>query len=263
MQRVDNQASARERGTALSAAASVTGHDNSGPILEFYREFAKAEQCVVAGSVRLAVDGNIYNSMAFIGPDGEMLAAYHKTNLTVGEIEEGLRSGGGAVVVDSPVGRLGGVICFDLDFETLRDEYIALRPEILTFSTMYQGGLAQALWAYACRSYLVSALPFLGGGIIDPCGRPMQLTDEYNKPAIATINLDYVIVHLDYNREKFPDILRKYNDEIIIDIPAHVGSAMISSRSEDVSAADIVREFELELLDDYFARSKLANARNR
>jgi hypothetical protein len=213
MQRVDNQASARERGTALSAAASVTGHDNSGPILEFYREFAKAEQCVVAGSVRLAVDGNIYNSMAFIGPDGEMLAAYHKTNLTVGEIEEGLRSGGGAVVVDSPVGRLGGVICFDLDFETLRDEYIALRPEILTFSTMYQGGLAQA------RSYLVSALPFLGGGIIDPCGRPMQLTDEYNKPAIATINLDYVIVHLDYNREKFPDILRKYNDEIIMTYP--------------------------------------------
>jgi hypothetical protein len=89
----------------------------------------------------------------------------------------------------------------------------------LTFSTMCQGGLAQALWAYACRSYLVSALPFLGGGIIDPCGRPMQLTDEYNKPAIATINLDYVIVHLDYNREKFPDILRKYNDEIIMTYP--------------------------------------------
>jgi hypothetical protein len=101
------------------------------------------------------------------------------------------------------------------------------------------------------------------GGIVDPFGRPVKLSDEYTPAPMARINLDCVMVHLDFNREKFPAIARKYREEVRIDIPPHVGPALIFSDSDARSAADIAREFELEMLDDYFARMVDANARNR
>lgn len=235
-----------------------------GELLALYREFAASERCHVAGSVKLREGDSIYNSLCFIGPDGRILGAYHKTYLTRGEIEEdGLRSGSGAVAVDTEIGRLGGIICFDLNFESLRRQYRALKPDILAFASMYHGGLMQAVWAYECRSYFVSALPMEGGGILDPFGRPVKLTNCYTPVARATINLNRAMVHLDSNREKFPEIERKYLGEVAIDIPPNIGSALILGLSDRVSAMDIVREFDLQLLDDYFSASTQANEKNR
>jgi len=234
-----------------------------GPFLGLYAAFAESEQCFVAGSVKLRDQGKVYNSIAFVAPDGRASAAYHKNNLTIGELEAGMSSGSGATVVDTPIGRLGGIVCFDLNFESIRKKYRALKPDILAFASMYHGGLMQPLWAYECQSYFVSALPFMGGGILDPFGTPLALTDHYTPVAVATVNLDRAMVHLDYNREKFPDIRRRYLDEVEVRIPPNLGPALIVSHSEKRSAADVVKEFELELLDDYFARSIEANARDR
>jgi hypothetical protein len=191
------------------------------------------------------------------------LNAYHKVNITIGAIEKGETSGSSAVVVDTDIGRLGGIICFDLNFEYLRKEYRALQPDILCFASMYHGGLMQEVWAYDCRSFFISALPFHGCGILDPFGRPLKLADCYTSVPMAKINLDRVIVHLDFNREKFTEIEKKYSGEIIIDIPPNIGAALIYSLSEKRSAMDVVREFELELLDNYFDRSLKANITNR
>jgi predicted amidohydrolase len=234
-----------------------------GDIMSVYMEFAVKEKCHIAGSIKLEENGKVYNSIVYIGPKGNILGAYHKVNLTIGAIERGHSSGTHAVIVDTEIGRLGGAICFDLNFEAIRKEYIALKPDIITFASMYHGGLMQALWAYQTRSFFVSALPFAGGGIIDPFGKALALTDCYSKIAMTTVNLDKAIVHLDCNREKFADIRRKYQNDIIIDIPPNIGAALIYSNSDKLSAMDVVKEFELELLDDYFDRSLEANAENR
>jgi hypothetical protein len=234
-----------------------------GPYLEMYREFAAKARCHVAASVKLREGRNRYNSIAFLGPDGSVLGVYHKTNLTDGERDMGLSCGPGAVVVDTAIGRLGGAVCFDLNFEWLRIEYRKLKPDILCFASMYHGGLMQGIWAYECRSFFVSALPFMGCGILDPFGRPVRLTDNYTKIARARINLDRVMVHLDFNREKFPAIERKYGDEVFIDIPPQIAPALIYSMTDKRTAMDIVREFDLELMDDYMDRSIRANAENR
>lgn len=234
-----------------------------GPLLDTYCQHAVRLNTHIVGSVKLREGRHAYNSLAFIAPDGTILGAYHKSNLTIGEIEGGLTSGKGAVVVDTPVGRLGGAICFDLNFHWLRGEYAALKPDILCFGSAYHGGLMQGLWAYDCRAYFISALPFLGGGILDPFGRPVKLTDCYTAIARARLNLDRVMVHLDYNREKFPEIEKKYLGEVEIDIPANIAPALIYSTSDKRTAMDIVHEFGLELIDDYFARALTCNAANR
>lgn len=237
--------------------------DNPGPFLQTYGEFAVAEGCHVAGSAKIREGDAVYNSIAFIDPAGKVLGAYHKVNLTIGEIDDGLRSGSHAVVVDTAIGRIGGAICFDLNFEGVRHEYRALKPDIITFASMYHGGLMQQMWAYECRSFFVSSLPFHGCGVLDPFGRPLKLTDCYSPVARATINLDRAMVHLDYNREKFADLEKKYLGEVVVDIPPNIGPALIYSLTDRVTAMDVVKEFGLELIDDYFARSRERNARNR
>jgi len=237
--------------------------DKPGPFLKSYRAFAKSERCHVAGSVRTTRNGRIYNSIAFISPTGEILGVYDKVNLTTGEIEGGFTPGAGAVVVDSAIGRLGGIICFDLNFENILAQYKQLKPDILAFASMYHGGLMQATWAYQCRSFFASALPFMGCGILDPFGRELAMTDCYNTIARATVNLDRAMVHLDYNWEKFPAIERKYVGEVVVDIPANIAPALIYSLTTKRTAMDIVEEFGLELLDDYLERSTRRNDKAR
>lgn len=234
-----------------------------GPLLNLYKSFALSEKCHVAGSVKLIEKGRVYNSISFISPKGKVIGAYHKSNLTIGELEMGLSPGNGAVCVDSAIGRLGGVICFDLNFEGLRKQYLKMKPDIMIFSSMFHGGLIQKIWAYECRSFLVSALQFHGGGILDPFGLPLALTDCYNPVARAKINIDRVIVHLDFNGGKFADIKKNYGEEVRIHIPANMGSALIFSESEKRTAQEIAAEYKLELLDDYFKRSADANAAQR
>lgn len=234
-----------------------------GPLLRLYMDFAAAEKCHVAGSVKLQDSDGVHNSIAYIGPDGKPLGAYHKTYLTAGELEDGLVPGRGPVCIDTAIGRLGGAICFDLNFEELRLQYTRLRPDILTFASLFHGGLAQSMWAYTCRAFFISAVQFHGGGILDPFGRPLALTDCYTAVARTRINLDRVMVHLDYNRTKFLEIERKYGAEVCIDVPPNIGSAILYSASEARTAMDIAREFGLILLDDYFHASAGTNAQQR
>lgn len=234
-----------------------------GPFLTCYAEFAAAAACCVAGSTKLREGKRVYNAAVIIGPDGAILGVYRKTFLTRGELEEGLTPGDGAAVIATPAGRLGGAICFDLNFPSLLEQYARWRPDILIFPSMYHGGLMQSCWAYRCQSFFVSALPFLGGGILDPLGRAVALTDCYNDVACAVLNLDRVLVHLDFNRERFPDIHRKYGDAVRIDIPANLGCAMLTSDVPERTARDVAREFGLELLHDYLADCAAANQRQR
>lgn len=243
--------------------ASAESPDKPGEFLKLYMDFARKEKCHVAGSLKLKDKNRIYNSIVFIDDKGGFIGSYSKTFLTIGEIEQGLTPGKGAKVFDTKIGRIGGAICFDLNFQELRNEYAALKPDIIAFASMYHGGLVQQTWAYECRSFFVSALPFLGGGILDPFGQALSLTDCYNDIAMAKINLDRVMAHLDYNRDKFPEIRKKYGNEVKIDVPANIGPALIYSESEKRTALDIAQEFKLELVGDYMERARKTNLKAR
>jgi hypothetical protein len=232
--------------------------DQPGPFCRLYQQFATEQNCVVAGSLRLLEQGKHYNAVVYFGPRG-VLGDYRKSVLTLQELGEGFTPGRGATLVQTPVGRLGGAICFDLNHTHLLRQYEPLKPDILIFPSMFHGGLMQATWAYTCRSYLVSALPFHGGGVLDPFGAPLATTDCYNAVAFATINLDRAMVHLDYNRAHLPAIQRKYAGQIEVHTPANIGSMLITSVSPNITAAEVVREFGLELLDDYLARARAGN----
>jgi predicted amidohydrolase len=62
--------------------------------------------------------GVVYNAAAIIGPDGKVLGTYRKTHLFPTE-RQWAAPGDDVLVVPTPLGRIGSVICFDGDFPEL------------------------------------------------------------------------------------------------------------------------------------------------
>jgi deaminated glutathione amidase len=82
----------------------------------------------------------VYNAAVLIGPDGEVLGTYHKTHLYTGESASTggwVTAGDSVTVVDTDLGRIGMVICFDGDYpelariQAVRGAEILLRPSAL------------------------------------------------------------------------------------------------------------------------------------
>jgi predicted amidohydrolase len=81
-------------------------------------EAARAEAVVVGGFAELGEDGAVYNSAAVFGPGG-LAAVYRKTHLWDREklcFEPGAEA---APVVETPFGRIGVAVCYDLYFPEL------------------------------------------------------------------------------------------------------------------------------------------------
>ena len=91
---------------------------------ELYPRVGEAEICaaardlnlyVVAG-LREIVPGGWYNTATFIGPDGRIIGRQRKIYPTAGELQNGALRGNTYEIFDTPVGKLGAIICSDFAF---------------------------------------------------------------------------------------------------------------------------------------------------
>ncbi len=236
--------------------------EEPGEFLLLYREFAFRNRCTVAGSVKLREGEAVFNALVFFAPDGSCAGIYRKTYPTERELLSGILPGSGAETAVTPAGVLGGVICFDINFDPLRDGYAALRPDLLCFSSMCNGGHLLANWAYKCRSFLVSSVKDGLSVIVDPLGRTVNTTTYYNRITWARLNLDRFVMHCDCNIDRFPEIRRRYGKEVLIDVEQNLCTAVLYSLGER-SAAEIAREFELIEIDDYLAGASAGSVREK
>ena len=226
-------------------------------IRDFFAGIAAGNNCyIVYSAARQVGDGSFRNSSTLIDRQGRIAGIYDKNHLTEGEIKDyNMLCGSEPLVVNCDLGRIGFAICFDLNFDDLRLKYAESKPNLILFSSMYHGGLMQAFWAHCCRSYFVGAVSALPSQIRNPYGQVISSNTNYRDYAIATVNLDYCLVHYDYHFDKLKALKAKYKQDVSVYDPGLWGSVMISSESEGITAAELATEFEIELLDDYLARS--------
>ena len=97
------------------ARALATPAADSPTLREWQALAARHQTIVVGGFCELGEDGLVYNSAAFAGPAG-VLAVYRKAHLW--DAEKLVFTPGAAPppVVDLPFGRVGLMICYDLEF---------------------------------------------------------------------------------------------------------------------------------------------------
>jgi hypothetical protein len=229
-------------------------------MFDFFASIAKNNHCYIAfGMKRLADDGIWRNSSILLDREGKIAGIYDKNYPTISELTSGIKAGNDVSVFQCDFGRVALVICFDLNFDELRQKYVESRPDLILFSSMYHGGDAlQSSWAYSCRSFFVSATGFrnIPAEIRNPLGQIVNSNTNYYDFAVSKINLDYELVHLDYNWDKLRALKEKYKDVVSITDPGKLGAVLITSEDKNISAKDMTDEFKIELLDDYFNQSR-------
>lgn len=228
---------------------------------DFFAGIARENRCYIAYSaVRRAEDGFFRNSTQLIGRTGAVEGIYNKNHLVVSEGPlDGplpMRCGRDAIVSGLDFGRVGCAICFDLNFYELREKYMAKKPELLLFSSNYHGDFHQQEWAYDCRSYFACAVRNQEARIISPVGEVIARSTCYFDYVTARINLDYEVCYLDFNWARFQAAREKYGQKICIHDPGKTGAVLLTSETDEFTARDVVEEFGIERMDDYFERSR-------
>ncbi|MBE7019907.1 MAG: carbon-nitrogen hydrolase family protein [Ruminococcaceae bacterium] len=226
-------------------------------LFDYFKSVAKENKCYIAFSrYKKMEDGTVRNCASVIGRDGEVVGEYHKNYPTVYETEAGILAGRDVPLIECDFGTICPIICFDLNFDDVRQKVKAKNPDIVTFHSAFHGGLMQEFFAYDTRSYLVSSLQNIRRSkILSPMGVTVATTTTYTNWATAVINLDYAVCHIDYNWAKFAAAKEKYKDKLKIEDPDDVGAVMLSYEGDDKTVMDIISEFEIELLDEYIERS--------
>lgn len=113
-------------------AVSLAYGDEENAYMADCAEFARARKVYLAASVSVMgkIPGGLYeNKIAFIGPDGAMIAEYVKARPVPGE--RCVAGSGEIPSYSTPYGRIGLAICFDLDFPPLTRQVSASKTDIL------------------------------------------------------------------------------------------------------------------------------------
>ncbi len=195
------------------AAREVEG---KGPIQEFLAAMSKKHKIwLVGGSVPLtaSVPNRIRNSCLVYNDKGELVARYDKIHLFGLDLgsehfseEKTIEAGDKVVVVDTPFGRLGLSICYDLRFPEL---YRAMgKVDIILVPSAFTETTGRAHWETLIRARAIENLAYVlapaQGGyhvsgrethgnsmIVDPWGVILDRLPRGSGVVVAGVNPQY------------------------------------------------------------------------
>jgi deaminated glutathione amidase len=195
---------------------AVREAEGKGPIQQFLSDTAKKHKIwLVGGSVPLvaSVPGKVRNSCLLYDDKGELVARYDKIHLFGLDLgnehfheEATIEAGSAVVVANSPFGRLGLSVCYDLRFPELyramKDADIILVPSAFTETTgkVHWETLVRAraienlayVLAPAQGGYHVSGRETHGNSmIVDPWGVILDRLQRGSGVVIAGVNPQY------------------------------------------------------------------------
>jgi predicted amidohydrolase len=141
----------------------------------------------------------IFISALLISPEGKIIGRYFKRQLTQSELEAGLTPGTEHGVFDTPLGKIGILICWDAWFPENAVELARRGAEIICFPLAGDG--TQAHFDHVWRARALDNQVFLLASCTDNCskapsrviapdGNVLAETREPNSIAVADIDLN-------------------------------------------------------------------------
>jgi predicted amidohydrolase len=197
---------------------AVAEADGDGPIQEFLASTAlRLRMTVVGGTVplRAGADGRVAAASLVYGPEGRRTGRYDKIHLfdvdIPGRTEPYRESahvapGTGAAVVDTPVGRLGLSVCYDIRFPELYRHLSASGAQLLSIPSAFTAPTGRAHWETLLRARAIENLCYViapaqsgfhpsgretygDSMIVDHWGRVLQRLPRGRGSVIADIDL--------------------------------------------------------------------------
>ena len=210
----ENFAAMGRRDTAAIGRAEALGE---GPILPWLKQAARVLNVwIVAGTLPLPPEGQPEGKAnacsLLIDEQGAIAARYDKLHLFDVDVADArgryresddYAHGGAVVVADTPVGRVGLTVCYDLRFPELYSELRAAGAELITAPSAFTAVTGAAHWDVLIRAraietqcYVLAAAQggvhpgpretFGHAAIIDPWGRILAQQDQGEAVLLAS-----------------------------------------------------------------------------
>jgi nitrilase len=207
-----------------------------GPTQDFLSAAASRHKITIIGGTQplrsTRDDGRVTNSTLVYNPSGHCIARYDKIHLfdvdVPGKPGETYREsshvapGSEVVTVDTPVGRVGLSVCYDMRFPELYRRLVSAGAEILVMPAAFTVPTGRAHWETLLRARAIENLSYVvaaaqsgvhpngretyGDTIaIDPWGRVLQRLPRGSGIVSANINLD----ELRRVRAEFPALVNR------------------------------------------------------
>jgi predicted amidohydrolase len=165
-----------------------------GPTTQRLGALAKKLRCYIVAGIYERVGSVIYNTAVLVGRKGEVVGAYRKTHLPREEVEGGLTPGDSYPVFDTDFGKVGLMICWDVQFpEPCRA--LALKGAEVILLPIWGGSdvLAKAR-AIENHVFLLTSSYDMQTFIVDPTGKVLAEATKEKPIAVAELHLDRKIV---------------------------------------------------------------------
>lgn len=188
-----------------------------GPTIAAWLQRAAAASVVIVGGFCERSGERLFNSAVTVGPDG-VLSVYRKLHLFADEKAAFTPGDRGLPVVDTPYGRIGVCICYDLRFVEVARVLSLKGAEIIAVPTAWLPGFDETWWdergmapqahgavlqsnldqvVMACASAVGAMGPyhFLGSSIVtDPWGTVLlgPLAGDADLVGVVDVDLDEV-----------------------------------------------------------------------
>jgi predicted amidohydrolase len=248
-------------GISYSEVASIA-EPVPGPFSEMAAAVARRYSTYVICPVRERRNGHIFNSALLIDRQGQIVGVYDKlhpvASETYGILEKGITPGRELKVFDTDFGRIGILICFDINW---RQEWARLKElgaEIVFWPSAYDGGMPLQARALDHHYYVVSAVGKEHARIIDVTGRILVETGPYLDFAEAVIDLEKRVFSTDYNLRKLAALRLKYGADVTIDMRCDEDIFTLESNRAGLTVQELAAEFGMEFWSDYIAKSTAA-----
>ncbi len=205
-----------EEGKAAAAEHFGEGAEPTGPIGRMARDIARETGAwVLWGGVpeRHESDARVYNAAVLVDPSGTVTARYRKIHLfdvaladgTVLTESRSVAPGEGCVAADTPAGRLGLSICYDVRFPELYRRLVDAGATVLAVPSAFTVPTGRDHWhvllrarAIEAQSYVLAAAQWGSHGhgrttyghalIVDPWGTVLAECPDGEGIAVAEID---------------------------------------------------------------------------
>ncbi|WP_456379831.1 carbon-nitrogen hydrolase family protein [Thiolapillus sp.] len=218
-------------GAQCSDMLEISEQDNDGQIQHFLSQTAqKLGVWLVGGTIPIVTESpqKLRAACLLYDDQGQRVARYDKMHLfDVNLVEtdeqyvesESIEPGDRLCVVDTPFGKIGLSVCYDLRFPEMYRAMLDQGMELLTLPAAFTAMTGAAHWDALLHARAIENLSFVlaaaQGGfhitgrktwghsmIIDPWGNKLAEQTSGNGPVIAEINMEF----LQATRRNFPSL---------------------------------------------------------
>jgi predicted amidohydrolase len=176
-----------------------------GPTTAQLGEVAKRRKTYIVAGVYEREGHTVYNAAVLLDREGTLIGKYRKVYLPREEIEAGMTPGNDYPVFQTDFGRVGMMICWDVQYADPARALAMRGAEIILLPIWGGSVLIEKARAYENHVFLVTSAYDTHTQIIDPNGEVVVESPKLGTPAIATIDLNrrYVDEWLGDMRERF------------------------------------------------------------